>query len=136
METEENPYAPPRANDVVTGVRSGRRADLRSVAVAQKTIIVCILLNFVAIGAQFVIPPQWALFIGLGYLVIAIVQLVAVFSLAMRVSGTGPGILYGIGSMIPCIGLLILLMINSRATKILTANGHHVGLFGTDLSKF
>jgi hypothetical protein len=46
------------------------------------------------------------------------------------------GILLGIGTFIPCVGLLILLMINGKATKILRENGHNVGLLGADLSKF
>jgi hypothetical protein len=60
MTTDENPFAPPRAADAVVGVKSGRVEDLKTVAVAQKTIIV---------------------------------------------------------------------------SKILTQNGHHVGLFGADLSR-
>jgi len=46
------------------------------------------------------------------------------------------GIIYGAGTIIPCIGLIILLVINTKATRTLELNGHHVGFFGADLSKF
>jgi hypothetical protein len=40
MKPDDNPFAPPRAVDPVVGVKSGRVEDLKTVAVAQKTIIV------------------------------------------------------------------------------------------------
>jgi hypothetical protein len=136
MVSDENPFAPPRAADPVVGVMSGRVEDLKSVAVAQKIIIVCILLNILAYSARFFLPPEWLLAVLGGLLIVFVVQAAAVLMLAMKVYGTGRGILYGIGVLLPCFGLLILLTINSKANKILTQNGHRVGLFGADLSKF
>jgi hypothetical protein len=43
MVMDDNPYAPPQHMDRATGVRSGRREDLKTIAVAQKSIIICIL---------------------------------------------------------------------------------------------
>ena len=37
---DENPYASPKTSDLVVGIKSGRREDLKSVAMAQKSIIV------------------------------------------------------------------------------------------------
>jgi hypothetical protein len=136
MAMEENPYAPPKASDRVVGVKSGRREDLKTVAVAQKSIIVCILLNFAAIAARFVIPPDWTMFLLAGLLILFIVQTASVVILATKVFSVVTGIIYGIGTIVPCLGLLILLIVNSKATKILTQNGHRVGFFGANLSEF
>jgi hypothetical protein len=56
--------------------------------------------------------------------------------LAMKVYSVIQGILIGILTMVPCLGLLLLLLVNQKATKILKDNGHNVGLFGADLSRF
>jgi len=136
MSMPENPYAPPRATDRVVGVKSGRLEDLKAVAVAQKSILVCILLYFVAIISQFLVPVEYRLYILIGVLVIGLAATVSVLLLAIRAYSIGMGIALGIGTFIPCLGLLILLMINGKATKILAENGHHVGLLGADLSKF
>jgi hypothetical protein len=136
MPMEENPYAPPRASDRIVGVKSGRREDLKAVAVAQKSILVCILLYFVAIISQFLVPVEYRLYVLFGVLVIGLVATVSVFLLAIRVYSTAMGIALGIGTFIPCLGLVILLMINGKATAILKQNGHHVGLLGANLSQF
>jgi hypothetical protein len=54
----------------------------------------------------------------------------------MKVYSVIQGILIGILTMVPCLGLLLLLLVNQKATKILKDNGHNVGLFGADLSRF
>lgn len=129
-----NPYQPPQSVSSVVGVLSGSREDLRSVARAQKGIMICILIYLIAVAVQFAIPPELRLFLGLGIMVVALVGAVFVFMLAIKVYGTGLGILLGLLSLIPCIGLIVLLIINVRATAILKQNGIKVGLTGADLS--
>jgi hypothetical protein len=141
MAEEENPYAPPRAPDHVVGVKSGRREDLRAVAVSQKAILGCILVYFLCIAVQIVLSQyregaQYSFYIAIIALVVVLVGMVSVVRLAIRVYSVTSGIILGIGTLIPCIGLLILLMINGKATKILKENGHRVGFLGADLSKF
>jgi hypothetical protein len=136
MPTEENPYAPPRVTDIAVGVKSGRREDVRSVAVAQKAIMVCIILQLLGSASRFVVPPQYLLYVLIAILCILLASTVSVFFLAMKVFNVGLGIVYGIGALIPCIGLIVLLVVNQKATKILRDNGHEVGFFGADLSKF
>jgi hypothetical protein len=133
---EENPYAPPEATDLAFGVKSGKRADLKTVALAQKSIIVCILLNFGAIAARFLLPPELGIFLAAGLVILFLVQLVSVVFLATKVFNVLTGVIYAIGTIIPCIGLLILLIVNNKATEILRKNGHHVGLFGANLAEF
>jgi hypothetical protein len=136
MTTEENPYAPPKTSDWAVGVRSGRREDLRTVALAQKAIIVCILLNISAVLCIFLLPREWLALVVAGVLVLIVAQMVSVVTLAIKVYNVGTGIIYGIGTMVPYIGLILLLVINNKATKVLRENGHHVGFFGADLSEF
>jgi hypothetical protein len=136
MPTDENPYAPPRAHDRAVGVKSGRREDVKTVAVAQKAIMVCILLQILAVASQFVIPLQYRPIIAMVAVCVLLASTISVFILAMKVFNIGLGIVYGIGALLPCIGLLVLFVVNQRAIKILRDNGHEVGFFGADLSKF
>jgi len=117
-------------------VRSGRREDLKTLAVAQKSVIACILVYFAGIVAQFLIPPQYRLFLAIGFLLLGLTAMISVIILAMKVYSPVTGIIYGIGTIVPCLGLIILLVINTKATKILQQNGHRVGFLGADLSQF
>jgi hypothetical protein len=132
---DDNPYASPRAELPVVGVLSGSREDLRSVAKCQKGILVCILIYIIAVIFQFALPEELRLILVLGVAVVGITATVFVFMLAIRVYGTGAGVLLGILTLIPIVGLIVLLIINGKATAILKANGIKVGLLGADLSQ-
>lgn len=123
------------AESRVSGVKSGRRQDLKSVATYQKVILVCILIYLLAVVFQFTIPPDLRFVLGLVVLPALVVATVFVFLLATKVYSTGVGVLLGLLTLIPCIGLLVLLVINSKATGILRENGIDVGLLGADLSQ-
>jgi len=56
--------------------------------------------------------------------------------LAVRVYSTGAGIAMGILAIVPCLGLIMLLIINQAATKKLTENGIKVGFLGANMSQF
>ncbi len=131
----DNPYQSPMTESRAIGVRSGRREDLRSVAKYQKGILVCILIYIVAVICQLVLPPELRLVISLGVLAVGVTGTVFVFLLAIRVYSTAVGILLGILTLFPCLGLLVLLIVNGKATTILKQNGIKVGLLGADLSK-
>ena len=70
----------------------------------------------------------------MAYLVTSLAATVFVFMLAMKLYSTGMGIFLGILSLIPCLGLLILLMVNSKATTALKESGIKVGFLGAKLS--
>ncbi|MDA1232425.1 MAG: hypothetical protein O2856_16755 [Planctomycetota bacterium] len=129
-----NPYEAPQTESRVTGILSGKREDLRSVAMYQKGILICILVYFVAVFGQFAVPPAARIFMAIGVLVVGLIAAVFTFLLAMKTHGTGPGILLGILCLVPCVGLIVLLIINSKATNILKQNGIKVGLLGADLN--
>lgn len=129
-----NPYEAPQAESRVTGVLSGKREDLRSVAVYQKGILICILVYLVAVFGQFALPPSGRTIVAFGVMAVGLTAAVFTFLLAMKTHGTGPGILLGILCLIPCIGLIVLLIINSKATNVLKQNGIKVGLLGADIN--
>jgi hypothetical protein len=110
------------------------RADLRSIATYQKGIIFCILFNLIAFACQFVLPDALRIFLFVGFGGLSIVATVFVFLLATKVYSTGTGIVYAILTFIPLIGLVMLLLINGKATKILKSHGIRVGLLGATMS--
>jgi hypothetical protein len=59
---------------------------------------------------------------------------VFIFMLSLSLYSVGTGIVMGLLTMIPLLGLLVLLIINGRATKILRDNGVRVGLLGANPS--
>ncbi len=131
----DNPYQAPEAESQVAGIPQGTREDLRGVAQAQKGILVCILIYFIAVFGQFLLPPPIRIFLGIGILLVALAGAFFVFRLAIKVYGSVVGILLGILTLIPLLGLLILLIINGKATSILKANGIRVGMMGADLTR-
>jgi hypothetical protein len=131
----DNPYQSPSAASHVVGLRNDSREDLRSVARYQKGILVCILIYLIAVLCQLALPPEIRVLLGMGVLVLGLVGTVFVFLLAIKVYSTGVGILLGILTLVPCLGLIVLLVINGKATSILRQNGVPVGLLGADMSR-
>ena len=130
----DNPYQAPKTESAI-GVLSGSHADLLSVAQYQKGILVCILIYIIAVIAQFALPPEMRLFLGIGVVALGLVAAVFVFLLAIKVYGAASGILMGVLSLVPLLGLVILLLINGKATTVLKQNGFEVGLLGANLAE-
>lgn len=135
---DENAYRAPMSEGAALGVLSGRHEDVRSVALYQKGILVCILLNLFAVAGQFLLPPELSSFVRAGIILIGLVGTVFVFLLATKVYGVGLGVLlgillFGVSAFVPLIGLIILLVINGKATKVLQQNGYKVGLLGAKM---
>lgn len=129
---DQNPYAPPSTSTPVVDVLSGSREDLRSIATYQRGIIFCILFYIAGMISRAILPEQiWAL-VALGIIAAAIVGAVFVFLLSTKVYGTALGILLGILCLIPLLGILILLIVNGKATSVLRKNGIRVGFFGVN----
>ena len=110
------------------------RIDLRSIAVYQKGILVCILIYLATVAAQFALPPELRLFLAIPAIGVILTATVFVFLLATKVYSTGIGVLLGILTLIPCIGLIVLLIINAKATTVLKRHGVAVGLLGARMS--
>lgn len=133
---DENPYQAPLADLVVVGVKSGMQEDVRAVAIYQKGILVCILCYLFVVIGSVVAPPVISRILPFALMPIGIAGLVFVFLLSTKVYSTAVGILLAILTFLPCLGILVLLAINGKATNILKQNGHKVGLLGAKLSEF
>jgi hypothetical protein len=110
------------------------RSDLRSIATYQKVIVLCILVYLIAVIARFVLPTGLGLILMFAVGGVGIVATVFVFLLATKIYTTGVGILLGVLTLIPIVGLIVLLIVNGKATAILKSNGIKVGLLGARMS--
>lgn len=104
--------------------------DLKQIASYQKVILICILFYLGGVVGQFLIPLEMRMALALVVLVVMLVATVFVFLLATKLYGAVVGILLGILTLIPLIGLLVLLSVNGKATQTLKDNGISVGLLG------
>lgn len=140
----DNPYQAPLADEpAAAGVRSGRREDLRSVAIYQKGVLIYILINLVYIMINlcfgvglFYMSDRVQLILLLIYVPVTLAGLVCICLLATKVYNSVLGIFWGLLTLIPCLGLIVLLIVNSKATSVLQLNGYKVGFLGADLSAF
>jgi len=88
-----------------------------------------------AVIGQSALPPDIRPILGIGVLVLGLIGTVFVFLLGIKVYNVGLGILLGILTFIPCLGLIVLLIVNGKATSTLKQNGIKVGLLGANLSQ-
>ena len=132
----ENPFQSPRTDARAVGVRTGSMRELYNVARYQRAVLLVQILGGVAsvLIAPSVTPPI-ALLLNLGLLLIGLASTVFVFLLATNVYSTAVGVVCGLLALIPCIGLITLLIINSKATGILRQNGIRVGFLGANLAE-
>ena len=126
----------PSDDSQIVGVESSPREDLRKVATYQRGVLVCLLLQMATFAGLFMAPPALTGLVYAVYVLSGIAATVFVFLLALRVyGGAAAGVFLGLLTLVPCIGLLVLLITNSKATGILKQNGIRVGLLGANLSE-
>jgi len=119
-----NPYQSPQSR-----VSAGDGGDIESVAAGQKLVIYAVLAYFFAAALRVVIGPLafLVLFVSLGLAIAGIVKLG---------EGLGFSTLAKIGCVVlmfvPLVGLIMLLVLNSKATARLRAAGYRVGFLGVD----
>lgn len=121
-------------DDRPRGRRRLSRETLHAIAFNQKAIILCILVYLILVAVQFAIPEDRRPLLALALIPLGITATVFVFLLATKVYSTGMGVLLGILTLIPCVGLIVLLIINAKATSTLKSHGIHVGLLGASSS--
>jgi hypothetical protein len=135
----ENPFQSPRTDARAVGVRTGSMRELYNVARYQRAVLLCLLVQILGGVASVLIAPSVtppiALLLNLGLLLIGLASTVFVFLLATNVYSTAVGVVCGLLALIPCIGLITLLIINSKATNILRQNGIRVGFLGANLAE-
>ncbi|MFK7738077.1 MAG: hypothetical protein AB8B50_18770 [Pirellulaceae bacterium] len=132
---QENPYAAPEAPPQFAGITSGDLLDIRGVAVNQRRIQVCILVYLAAVFSRLLLPPQALPFVLAAVLVLGVVATVFVIMLATKVYPSPTGIIIGLLVLIPCVGGIVLLIVNGKATAVLRSNGFKVGLMGANTAK-
>jgi len=138
-----NPYQSPQAEGgPVQPTRS--REYLRAVASNQRGVLYCLLGQLVLHIAVQAFPMldgsnaqaiATALVIAVGALAIVIAGGVFCYRLAAKLGTRSGAVLYTCFSLIPCVGLAVLALLNLKATSVLRAHGVSVGLMGASLSK-
>ena len=129
--TNENPYqAPVHASSVAVPLADASQLlRLKGIAESQRRVMLCVLGQIVIFaGARMVAVESWL--VGLAYILVAILTLVCVVQLAYRTKGTGTAVVVGVLSLVPLLGLLMMLFASGWATKELKAAGFKVGLLG------
>lgn len=106
------------------------RDQLRRIARDQKVILGCIVMYVLSIIFQFALPRDLRPILGIGMLGVIVVGMVFVFMLATKIYGTGMGVLLGLVTLIPLLGLIALVRVNGKATSVLKQHGIPVGLLG------
>jgi hypothetical protein len=110
--------------------------NLKQVASQQRAINLCILGEIVALVAQISAKqggvPLLAMAISIVYLAVAVTGAVFIFMLAISLYNVGLGVVLGVLTLVPILGLIILLIVNGKATKVLRQHGIRVGLLGAN----
>jgi len=103
--------------------------DIFGIAKAQKGILWCVLANIIIYALAFFVSQAFNLLI----LVLIIVEIYFVYKL-LKALGSKYWILWIIGMIIPGLSLILLLVLNSNATKAIKSQGYKVGLMGARLA--
>jgi hypothetical protein len=138
-------YIPPSFDPVPETQPDPDRGKLREVALRQRAVTSCLLVYLIVGVARISLLPNpgnppnpkdgpgpiiLILIVGLLTLAVIITTAVMVFRLAITIYGTGTGVLMGILTLIPILGLVSLLIVNGKATGILRSHGIKVGFMG------
>lgn len=122
-------------NEKVGSDRWLPREALRTIAARQRGAVFCIGVYIGILILRFVLKNPDSRF-ALALLVIPVLLAAAVygFLLATKVYTTATGVVLGILTLVPVLGLIVLIVINQKATAILKRHDIRVGLFGADSS--
>jgi ABC-type multidrug transport system permease subunit len=101
---------------------NGPTINILSVAKAQKGLLIIVLINFISV----IFIRHWAasLLVSMGAMYFTYKLLVAL--------NAKNKIVWLIGMIVPLLSLILLLILNSRATKAIQAAGFKVGILGAD----
>lgn len=138
-----NPYQPPHPGQAPYQAQAPmpppeERARLLRIASDQRMINIIVLAYFAmsALSTSLQDDSGGAAFLHMVFFVIALGVIVSGVVFAVRMAsalhGTGVAILCAALLFVPCVGLLVLLVLNSQATRELRKAGLRVGLLGVD----
>ncbi len=125
----DNPYEAPEA-DVSEPAEVVRAEDIKGLIAGQKMVIFAILLNFAANGVA-VAAPKLLVVVALAGIAALILAIVGTVRLASNL-GFHPvvTVLVCLLMLVPCVSLIVLLVLNSKATGKIKEAGFEVGLLG------
>ena len=132
-----NPYEAPSALPTPSTAEPASkfsRGDLKWIATCQRGMIFLILCYFCTLLASAFLPRELGIIPVLMILMMGVVGLGLVVAQSLKVYNIVSAVIFGLLVLIPCLGLLILLMVNVRATTILKSHGIKVGFFGAKVS--
>ena len=132
---DPSPETEAKVMQAIGARRTRTRDDLKSIAKVQQGIIVCIMVYLASMACLWSLPPEIRPLVSMVVVGVWIVCAVFVFQLSSRVYSTSTGVVLGILTVVPCIGLVVLVTVNGKATEILKKNGIKVGLLGASLSE-
>jgi hypothetical protein len=131
-----NPYESPQFTGAATTTAPVEREKLRRVARYQQWVLYALLGQIVVYvmvlvlqGAGFYGASQLA---SLLFVPLAVFSMVAVFLLGKELLHIALAVICTVLMIVPCVSLLVLLVINGRATRLLQERGIKVGLLGAN----
>jgi hypothetical protein len=136
--TVENPYAPPTAAREPAPFYIGPESGYRGIAFAQGVTSICFLIYVGCFVAGFFVTRENWLYLAVASFCDMVVMTVAVFFLSVKLLNKfwnlGLGLLIVMFLLYPpgaALGLMLLaLLVNLKAARLLKANGYTVGIFG------
>lgn len=133
-----NPYQPPHPGQGPYYPTYQDQARLQRIASDQRMINLIVLAYFGASVAGSTISafPGGKYVVGLMAIAIIGAGIVYAVRMASALHGTGVAVLCAVLLLVPCVGLLVLLVLNSQATARLKQAGLRVGLLGVDPGQF
>lgn len=132
--SSENPYEAPASWEPSSG--STDREHLRKVARAQKQVLLAVLAYLAVIGVNIFLQsiPELRMALTIAAVCVFLFGAVSVYRMAALFRGKGVAVIYVLGMLVPCLGMLLLLSISQKATTLLQENGIKVGLLGADVN--
>jgi hypothetical protein len=135
---EANPYAAPVVMDPNPMGTADDPDRLLGIAKAQRGLMLCILGYLVSLLLLFALGQMESPLIavpGLLLLASSLGGLVFLIMLTYRLSGTVLAIVVGLCFLIPLVGLLLMVLMSGKASRILKKAGFKIGLLGADIGQ-
>jgi len=123
----QNPFITPQPEPQIDPAVAQK---LEYVAKSQRLLLHTLLVYLGLIVCMFIVPASAVIIIQFFALAAAIIMVFTVANIATKVFNIFSGVILALLMLVPLINLLILGVVNGRATKLLRENGYDVGVLG------
>jgi hypothetical protein len=106
--------------------------ELLAIAKSQKAVTVIVVSQLLAVAVSVFLPVMFAVYF---WILIYVLFVYFIFKLCISVEGIGAGLFFSLLSLIPVLGIVALLIVNSSALKKLKQNGLEPTFFGVPDAK-